>query len=146
MVRIEIGLVINRLTEDVFAFVSNSENLPQWRATTTEVKKTSEGPTGVGTTFRSAGHFLGRQIEGSFVVTDYAPNRTYATKNTTGPFPLAIRYTLEPVGGDTQLIFVAEGEPGGFFKLAEPLVVNMAKRQFEADLHNLKELMETRPV
>lgn len=51
-------------------------------------------------------------IEGSFVVTAYESNRTYATKNTGGPFPLAIRYTLEPVGSTTQIRFVAEGEPG----------------------------------
>jgi hypothetical protein len=36
-----------------------------------------------------------------------------------------------------------EAEPGGFFKLAEPLLVSILKRQFEADLANLKDLMET---
>lgn len=35
-----------------------------------------------------------------------------------------------------------ELEPGGFFKLAEPLIVSMARRQFQSDLDNLKDLME----
>ena len=35
-----------------------------------------------------------------------------------------------------------EAEPGGFFKLAEPLVIAMAKRSFQGDLDNLKDLME----
>ena len=51
MARIEINLVINRPVEEVFAFVSNSENLPRWRSTSLEVKKTSEGAIGVGSTF-----------------------------------------------------------------------------------------------
>jgi len=41
---------------------------------------------------------------------------------------------------------VIEGEPGGFFKLAEPLVVSLAKRSYEADLHNLKEMLEAQAV
>ena len=35
-----------------------------------------------------------------------------------------------------------EAQPGGFFKLAEPLVKTMAKRSIETDNANLKDLME----
>ncbi len=146
MAKIEITLDINRPVEDVFAFVSNSENLPRWRATALEVKKTFEGPPGVGGVFKGRYAFLGRQFEGDLVITAHEPNRTYAAKLAAGPFPLETRYTLEPSEGGTRLNFVAEGEPGGFFKLAEPLVVSLAKRSYEADLHNLKEMLEARTV
>ena len=33
-------------------------------------------------------------------------------------------------------------ELGGFFKMGEPLVVRTIKRQFEADVTNLKDLLE----
>jgi len=36
----------------------------------------------------------------------------------------------------------SEFQIGGFFKLAESIVIRMAKRQFEADFENLKDLME----
>jgi hypothetical protein len=39
-----------------------------------------------------------------------------------------------------------ESEPGGVFKLAEPLVVTMAKRQFQNDLDNPRDLMEARAL
>jgi hypothetical protein len=39
---------------------------------------------------------------------------------------------------------VGEGEPGGFFKLAEPLVARQAERQFKGDFETLKELLEAR--
>lgn len=35
-----------------------------------------------------------------------------------------------------------EAEPGGFFKLAEPIVARMGKRQVDTNLANLKELLE----
>ena len=146
MANFEINLVINRPIEEVFAFVSNSENLPRWRSTSLEVKKTSEGPIGVGSTFRGHFTFLGREFDGNLVVTEHEPNRIYASKMAEGPFPLETRYTLEPVENGTHVAFVVDGAPGGFFKLAEPLVVSMAKRAYTTDLQNLKEMLEAQAV
>lgn len=146
MARIEISLIINRPVEDVFAFVSNSENLPRWRATALEIKKAFEGPPSVGGVFKGRFTFLGRQFEGDLVITAYEPDRTYATKLAAGPFPLEGHFTVAPSEGGTRLNFVAMGEPGGFFKLAEPLVVSLARRGYEADLNNLKELLEAQAV
>jgi len=146
MARIEINLVINRPIEEVFAFVSNSENLPRWRSTSLEVKKTSEGPLNVGSTFKGRFTFLGRQFDGNVVVTAHEPNRVFVSKMAEGPFPLETGYTLESVENGTHITFVVNGEPGGFFKFAEPLVVSMAKRAYETDLQNLKEMMEAQAV
>ncbi len=146
MARIEINLIINRPVEEVFAFVSNSENLPRWRSTSLEVKKTSEGSIGVGSTFRGRFTFLGRQFDGNVVVTAHEANRVFVSKIAEGPFPLETGYTLEPVETGTHVTFVVEGAPGGFFKFAEPLVVSMAKRAYEADLHNLKDMLEAQAV
>ncbi len=52
------------------------------------------------------------------------------------------RVTFERVEGGTRVTLTLVGEPGGFFKLAEPLLVSMLKRQYQADLANLKDLME----
>ena len=68
------------------------------------------------------------------------------SKITEGPFPLETSYTLEPVENGTHVAFVVDGAPGGFFKFAEPLVASMAKRAYEADLHNLKDMLEAQAV
>ena len=142
MAKLEISTVINRPVEEVFAFVSNYENLPKWNSLSSEVKKTSEGPIGVGTTYRTVVKFLGQRIEGETEVTEYEPNRSCAHKAKSGPFPVENRLTFERVEGGTRVSLMTEGEPGGFFKLAEPLLVSMLKRQFEGDFANLKDLME----
>jgi hypothetical protein len=44
-------------------------------------------------------------------------------------------------GGGTRMTQVVEGEPGGFFRLAGPLL-EAGRRQFKADLETLKDLLE----
>ena len=146
MAKFEINLVINRPIEEVFGFISNAENLPLWRASALEVKRTSSEPPGIGSVFKARFSFLGRPFDGDLKIIAHEPHRSYGTKVVGGPFPLQARYTLEPAGNGTQLTLVIEGEPGGFFKLAEPLVVSLAKRSYEADLNNLKEMLEAQAV
>ena len=39
---------------------------------------------------------------------------------------------------------VARGEPGGFFRVAEPLFERVLERQVRADLETVKDLLEAR--
>lgn len=146
MAKFEINLVINRPIEEVFAFISNPENQPRWRAATLEIKRVSSEPLDVGSTVRGRFTFLGRPFEGNLEIIARQPHRSYATRLVEGPFPLEAHYTLEPTESGTRLTLVIEGQPGGFFKLAETLVVSMAKRSYESDLHNLKEMLEAQAV
>jgi carbon monoxide dehydrogenase subunit G len=130
----------------VFGFISNAENLPIWRASALEIKRTSSEPPGIGGVFKARFSFLGRPFDGDLKIIAHEPPEKYGTKVVGGPFPLEARYTLEPAGNGTQLTLVIEGEPGGFFKLAEPLVVSLAKRSYESDLHNLKDMLEAQAV
>ncbi len=143
MATLEISTVINRPVEEVFAFASNPENFPKWVTGSSEVKKTWAGPIGVGATYRTVLTVLGRRMEGVVEFTEYEPNRSCAMKTKSGPVPVENRTTFERVDGGTRVTFSSVAEPGGFFKLAEPLLVRMIKRQFEADFANLKDLMES---
>ena len=146
MATFEINLVINRPVEEVFGFISNPENLLRWRAGTLEIKKDSSVPFGVGSIVRGRFSFLGRPFDGNLEIILHEPYQRYGTRLVEGPFPLEARYNLEPAENGTQLTLVIEGQPGGFFKLAEPLVVSLAKRSYEADLHNLKEMLEAQAL
>ena len=142
MAKMETTIVINRSLEEVFAFTTNFENQPKWQSRLLEAQQTSEGPIGVGTKWRFVAKFLGQRIEFEQECIEYEPNRMYAGKSTSGPFPIEGRQTYNPVEGGTKLNVTVEVQPGEFFKLAEPLVVSMLKRLTDADLANLKDLME----
>ena len=142
MIEIKNSLQINRPVEDVFAFVANIENLPLWAGPVTEAKQTSEGPVGAGTTQTQIAQFLGRRIESSQEVTEYELNKKLSTKTTSGPLPIEVSYTFEPVAGGTMMHLEGNVDAGGVFKLGEPIVGRMLKRQTDADAETLKELLE----
>lgn len=135
-------IVINRPIEEVFALLSNYENNSKWASGSMEHKKLSPGPIGVGTKWQGSGKFLGQRMETVSEVTEYEPNRKYSQKTISGSFPFEVRMIFERVERGTRVNVTVEGEPGGFFKLAEPLVVTMTKRQFDTDFAHLKDLME----
>jgi uncharacterized membrane protein len=141
MLKIESTTVINRSVEEVFAVLSNVENNPKWSSAFLEVNKTSEGPIGIGTIWRGVGKFLGKQLEVEIEQTEYEPNRKSAQKSKL-PFPSNQQMTFERVNGGTRVNLKFEAEPGGFFKLAEPLLASTVKRNIEGELANLKDLME----
>jgi uncharacterized protein YndB with AHSA1/START domain len=140
--RAELSVVIERPVEDVFAVLTDPEKQPEWSSATHEARKTSPGPIGLGSRARFVAKFLGRRIENESEVTEFEPNRRFTAETKSGPFPFKIAMTFAPVDAGTRVDLTIEAEPGGFFRIAEPLFVSLGKRQFESDLATLKDLME----
>jgi uncharacterized protein YndB with AHSA1/START domain len=145
MPRIESSVVISRPVEEVFEFVTNPENDPQWQSAILESKRTSAGPLGVGTTEAGVGKIIGRRIEWTGEVTEYEPNKKVKYLVTGGPLTAEQTVTFEPVEGGTKFTLGLDpiGEDAsGFFRLAEPIVIRMLQRDIETDAANLKDLLE----
>ena len=142
MINIECSVVINRPIEEVFSFMSNVENNPQWVSGVLETKLTSPGPMAAGSTGTDMRQFLGTRIESTWEVTEHEVNVKSGFRITSGPIPLQGTWTFEHVEGGTKVTFIAQGETGGFFRLAEPLVGRIARRQTENDHETLKDLLE----
>jgi carbon monoxide dehydrogenase subunit G len=98
---------------------------------------------GPGTQFTEVRKFLGRRMESSLEVTEFEPERTFTLKTTSGPVPFTIVQRFEPADGGTRIRVSGEGEPGGFFKVAEPLVGRQVKRMLEHSFATLKDLLES---
>ena len=144
MVRLEHEVVVNRPVSEVFAYLTDAASLAEWQGGVVEARKESEGPVGVGTRFSEVRKFLGRRLESTVEVTEHEPDRTFSLRVVSGPVPFEVRHTLEPTNGGTRIKLVGQGEPGGFFKLAEPLVARQAKRTFEHDFATLRDILEAR--
>lgn len=143
MIEFKQSVVIDRPVEDVFPFATDLDTHAQWMVGLLESAHTSEGPISVGTGYRYTVQLLGRTVETTGEVTKYEPNRKYSWKATTGPFPVFEgSFLFDAVDGSTKVTMVAEGELGGFFKLAEPLAAGMVRRQLESSLSNLKDVLE----
>jgi uncharacterized protein YndB with AHSA1/START domain len=144
MIKFKHSVVIDRDLEEVFEFVTNIDNLPQWSGAVVDAKQTSAGPLGVGTTQTRVIQFMGQRAENSHEVTEYEPNKIYSVKSTSGPLPMAERLTFDAINAGVRISVVGEVEAGGFLKLAGPIASRMAKRQLGADFSSLKKLLEAR--
>jgi carbon monoxide dehydrogenase subunit G len=142
MVRFEECVVINRPLQDVFAFISDMENDPPWTSAT-EVRRTSPGPLGIGTTFRQKARFLGRNLELPFEVVGYEPNHSIAVTATSGILSLEGSRIVDPVGEHaTRVTASGGGHARGVLRLAEPLLAAIGARQLRGMLARLKEVLE----
>src|SRR5919201_726285 len=142
MIRFEFSVDIARPPSDVFAYLTDPTNLPEWQSSAIEAHW--EGEKAPGAHVKEVRKFLGRRMESELEVTEYEPDRRFALKVLSGPVPFSVQHTLDPRDGGTRLTFVGEGEPGGFFKLAEPIVSRTAERQFKSDFETLKDVLEAR--
>jgi uncharacterized protein YndB with AHSA1/START domain len=142
MARMEASVVIKRPLEEVFAYVTDVGSWVKWHTGLVEAEQTSEGPVGVGTTCRGVSEFLGRRDEWTSEVTAFEPNEKVEQQMVWGPMKIAQTLTFEPVDDGTRFTLAGEGETGGIFKMAEPIVNRMMKKQGEANLANLKRILE----
>jgi ligand-binding SRPBCC domain-containing protein len=126
----------------VFGYLTDPENATVWQSSLLEARFSPDGPVQKGTRISEVRKVLGRRIESEVEVTEVEPSRTFAGRVVSGPVPWEFRYTFDEANGGTRLSFHMEGEPGGFFRLAEPLVVKIVTKQIEGDFATLKELLE----
>lgn len=137
---------IARPASEVFDFVADSSNNPRWQQGQRSCVWTSAPPIRVGSTYEQEARFLGRNVLTSFEVLELDPGRSITISSTAGSFPIRVRRSVEPLGPDRARV-TAEitGDPGGFFRLAAPLVRRMAQRSVDGDYDRLKALLESPP-
>jgi uncharacterized membrane protein len=142
MATFEMSVAINRPAADVFKALTDFDSYKKWMSGVIESKILSASPMGVGSQYRFVSEFMGQKVESEGEVTEFNPPTRYAWKSIKGPFPMEETTTLESAGGSTTVKIATKAELGGFFKLAEGMVIGQAKKQFEADYQKLKEMLE----
>ena len=138
--------IISRPVDEVWAVIQDVAKTPVWTPGLTEARITSHGPLEPGSTLLYRGAFLGRAYDTPAVCTALTENKQFATKSTSGPIHIEIESTLEPVDSGTRVTSFYRGESRGFFKIAEPIVVRLAKKHFETAAENLRTLMEDHAI
>ena len=142
MKHVESSITINRPIDQVFAFVTDFGKAIPWQAGIIEARVTSNGAVGVGTTYTWVQQIAGQKMDTSGTVTGWNPPHQYTWKSTGGPFPVSGGVTFKAEGSSTVVTQYADAEPGGFFKLAEGLLVKQIEGQFAQSLKTLKQLLE----
>ena len=143
MERIEHIIEIDRPVEEVFRFIANPGNEPSWSTGLSEERKDYGAAIGVGATGHRVKEFLGRKMENDWEITEFRTNERIAMRSTSGQTSFNSVYSFESSAAGTKLTFVGNVATGGLFKIPEPIVSRMAKRQMASNLSSLKNLLES---
>jgi uncharacterized protein YndB with AHSA1/START domain len=144
MIKNEKSIIIDRPIEEVFAYVGDLETGSQWQSALLEVRRTTQGPLGIGTQFMSVRKFMGQKMEATVEFVTYEPNRQITFKSISGPSPFEQSFLFESTAEGTRLTSILELQTGGLMGLADPLVSAGVKRAMDASFGDLKDLLESR--
>jgi carbon monoxide dehydrogenase subunit G len=145
MFRFSSSILVNRPLADVWRVLSDFPNVPSWEQGVLEVRQTSPGAPGVGTTLIARHTYFGRETLIECRITDWEELRGATMALRGGPLQNAsVRYAVEPAGGEqTAVTFTAEGELIPKLRLLTPLMPAMGRAGAKTNLTNLKRLLET---
>jgi len=87
--------------DDVFAFICDPQNDPQWNPKVLEVTKLTAGPIGFGTTFRYVLAYFAGSIECEWQITNYERGHYLQGKSVRGPIAFEGGYEFELQKGAT---------------------------------------------
>jgi hypothetical protein len=108
-----------------------------------EVRRGAGMPLEVGSEIEEVWQFLGQRFEITFVVTEHEPMRRSAVRTASGPVAATGSYTSEETDGGTRFTMQGEADAHGLFKLAEPFLARLARREWEHGAETLKDLLES---
>lgn len=138
MLEFENTIHIDCPIDEVFAFLSNFQNIPKWNYYVLEVRQLSEGPTGIGTTY----HQVRKTDEQNFLITEFEANRTVAVKTLPQSSPTFERKFVLYEEGHTTLIRDEWKLDTGTPAVLERLTGRRIQSAVAENLAKLKELLE----
>jgi carbon monoxide dehydrogenase subunit G len=138
MLEFENNIRVDRPIAEVFAFLSDLENIPKWNYYVLEVTKLSNGPIGIGTIYRQ----VRKTDEQELRITELDENHKIVVKTLPQSSPsLEMKFTLYEEGNTTRVRdqwSLDSGWPAPF----EWLGLGRIKSAVAENLSKLRELLE----
>lgn len=144
MIQIQSTVVIKRPIQEVWDFVSDCANEPQWHTDCSAARMTSPPPLRPGSTQAWAMSYA-KGAEATLKVTALNPGRREQLETIAGPMDIkpTLTYTFEPVGETTRFTRAMDVRPTGKTRGMEPFLRRMMTNNNASYVQNLKQLLET---
>jgi uncharacterized protein YndB with AHSA1/START domain len=142
--RFEGTTTIDRPIEEVFAFLAAGINDPRFSPRVQEIKKTTDGPPGVGTVFESTVKDAGMKSHRQFKLTEFEAPTKIRWAETSKNIVTATEggYDLAPEGSATRVTVFNVLEGHGIGKLIAPLALSQARKDADAFAGRIKAAVE----
>ena len=139
MKRVERRALIGAPPAEVFAFLSDLDNLSEWQSGVTTARRTSDGEMGVGSTALVGRELMGQRVEAPLTVTEYDPPRRLAIGSEVSGVKARATLDLAPIddGESTDLTFAMEIKGSLVTRFMEPMIAGAASGDIDASLERL---------
>jgi hypothetical protein len=134
-------VTINRPPAEVFAFLADLENLPQWNYAIRETQKISPGPPGIGSVYTQTRSLPTPSVE-TLAITDYELEKTLSIRGGFGLLSGRSTYRLDAIGAATQLTNCMELSATGATAIVALFATAQVKAAVAANLGVLKAIVE----
>lgn len=141
MARIETSVVIDRLQQDVFEYLTDLRNAKEWSTEVVDVSydgELAEGSTGADT--RKMGR---KEIVMPWRITSFDPPSQVVIEYER-PFPITACFSFAPSAGGTRVTCATDLRPRGWWKLLTPMMVSEASKADQVQFEKVKAILEAR--
>jgi carbon monoxide dehydrogenase subunit G len=138
-----VAVQIARPPADVFDYVADARNRPQWDEDVISEELTSPEPIGVGSTVRTRLRSMGKEYEYNWEIVEHRSPTHVTIESTSGPFPTTLAFVLAERDGGTSLEFAVTGKPGGPLRLLQPLIARNTQANLDRNFPRLKQALES---
>jgi uncharacterized membrane protein len=144
VIAFETSIGVDRPLEEVFAYVSDPGNFPSWNSAVRDVRSTSAGSKGPGSTYTMTRQLPSGAATNQLEVVTRAAPYEFAIRTTAGPTPFVYRYRFGVENGETMVRLDAQVELGGIAAVMAQLARLAVKRGVDDNLAALKLILEQR--
>lgn len=141
MTSLQNQIEISRPIADVWSYLSDLENVPEWNYAIQQTVKITPGPIRAGTEFRQTRN-LPRPSEESIRITKLEAPEVVEVSGTLGPFQARLVYSLAATEAGTRLVNRIHLTADGPARILARLATGRMRRAVAENLTVLKEILE----
>jgi carbon monoxide dehydrogenase subunit G len=131
------SIIVAASPEAVFGILTDVARHVEWATGPSAIRKLSDNPARLGTTWLQVSRLLGREMEGEARVNVFEPNRKFGFTSTK-PLKGQITFSLEAQADGTRVTIDLDIEPPLFAAFAGSVIAGAAQEQLNRDLRALK--------
>jgi Polyketide cyclase / dehydrase and lipid transport len=134
---------IERSADDIAAYMFDPANDPHWISGIRMAEPLDRVPLTIGAKVRRRASFLGRRIDYVMEIVALTPERRLAMHAVEAPMPMDVSYEVEPRGERSLARVRVQGDAGGLYRIAAPLLSAQVSRSIGKDVRKLKRILES---
>lgn len=144
MIDVTVSTTVHRPVDQVFEFVADMTNEPQWHTDVLEAERLTEGEVGKGTSYRV--RFRSQPMsppEGIVEIVEFEPGRRIVSQSDMGNMKPTLTHLFEATNGGTNVARQIRIDTSGLMTVMSPLMKMMVRRRNVGFIDNLKRLLES---